>query len=554
MPNGLGVAPDGKTLYVAVAGENAVAVVDLDRRRVEGFIPTAWYPTAVSVTPDGERLAIVNTNASGAGPNPCNSLSPRTDCPDRSRDRQYPPAMIKGSVQLLDVPSDGRLARYTAEVRRNNQARARGRQKPPELGAIRHVIYVIKENRTYDQVFGDLGKGNGDPSLTLFKDDSAPNHRELARRFVLFDNFYVDAEVSADGHPWSTQAVATDYVQMTWPIDYSYYPRYLMRNYDEEYVTPAEQFASEPLAADPTVPRSAAAATAGYLWDDAYDHGVSFRDYGEGTPWADPTNCGSTTISSDLTRLSPRFGQHVDPRYTGWNMRCSDHNVREPEWQREFQQFVQNGNLPALSIVYLPNDHTRGTFPQRATPASYVADNDLALGRLVEAVSASPYWPETAIFVLEDDAQNGPDHVDAHRTEALVISPYTQTGAVDSTFYSTSSMLRTLELIVGLPPMTQFDAAATPMLNSFTDTPNLQPYTAIIPDQPLDELNVASAPMAAESLGMDFSAEDRAPDEVLNAAIWKSVRGEASEMPAPRTAFREPSRSQPLTPTRDDDD
>jgi phospholipase C len=419
-------------------------------------------------------------------------------------------------------------------VRQNNHVDQRPPAKPAALGAIKHVIYVIKENRTYDQVFGNLGKGNGDPALNLFGDESAPNHRELARRFVLLDNFYVDAEVSQDGHPWSTQATATDYVDKVWPFDYAWA---YFRSYDSEYVPLAQQFPSEPLASDPTVPRTASTAAVGALWDDAYDHHVSFRDYGEGTPWDAPGNCTSNANASDLTRLQARFGQHVDPRYPGWNMDCSDHAVREPEWEREFRGYEKNNNLPGLSIVYLPNDHTQGTAAKLATPRSYMADNDLALGRLVDAVSHSKDWSSTAIFVLEDDAQDGPDHVDAHRSPALVISPFTQHAAVDSTHYDTAGMLATIEDLLGLSPMSIYDQRAIRMWPAF-GTANLQPYDAIMPSvipygDPGYPTNSANAPLAALSAQQDFSVPDGPDEHILNRAIWQSIRGAGSPMPAP---------------------
>jgi YVTN family beta-propeller protein len=547
MPEGLAVSPDGATLYVAEAGENAIAVVDLSQRRLRGFIPTAWYPADVDVTPDSGRLVVVNTNGFGAGPNRCGPFSPLLDLGCGSGivyypgyfENQYVGTMIRGSVQVIDLPSSAaafstKLAAWTAQVRRNNRIDQRPAAKPAGLSAIKHVIYVIKENRTYDQVFGDLGKGNGDPELTLFGDESAPNHRELARRFVLLDNFYVDAEVSQDGHPWSTQAVATDYVDKTWPFDYAwaYY-----RSYDSEYVPLAQQFRSEPLASDPTVPRPAAMATVGAIWDNAYDHHVSFRDYGEGTPWDAPDNCTSGTNASDLTRLQARFGEHVDPRFPGWNMDCSDHAVREPEWEREFRGYEKNGNLPGLEIVYFPNDHTQGTTAKLATPRSYMADNDLALGRLVDTVSHSRYWSSTAIFVLEDDAQDGPDHVDAHRSTALVISPYTQHAKVDSTHYDTAGMLATIEDLLGLSPMSTYDQRATRMWASF-GTANLLPYDAIMPTvipygDPGYPTNDPNAPLSGLSAQQDFSVPDGPDEHILNEAIWRSIKGADSRMPAP---------------------
>ena len=538
-PDGLSVSPDGRTLFVALAGENAVAVVDLDRRATKGVIPTAWYPADVDVTPDGGQLVVTNTNDSGAGPNPCGNLQPAVppaECQGASApppETQYQGTMIKGSLQVLDVPDDGELHHLTAEVMRNNQVRARSRRAPRSAAQIKHVIYVIKENRTYDQVFGDLGRGNGDPRLTLFKDDSAPNHRELARRFGVIDNFYADAEVSADGHNWATEANATDYLDKTWPINYSVRPRSNQRGYDFEDIPPAAQFATEPLASDASVPRSPAAPTAGYLWDNAFDHGVSYRSYGEFTQF--PGDCSQPAAArqniSNTTRLDQaRFPGHVDTQYAGYNMSCSDHAQREPEWEREFGQYVASGDLPALSIVRLPNDHTNGTSPGRATPQAYMADNDLALGRMVDAVSHSRYWKDTLILVTEDDAQNGPDHVDAHRTIALAISPYTQRkDAVDSTHYDTASMVATAEDVLGLPPMSIVDARVNRMWGSFTERPDFTPYGA-----PGPPVNAATAAMARASAGWDFRKEDATPEIGLNRAIWKSVRGRNARMPAPR--------------------
>jgi YVTN family beta-propeller protein len=547
MPEGLAVSPDGATLYVAEAGENAIAVVDVATRALRGLIPTAWYPADVKVTPNGRRLVVVNTNGFGAGPNRCGPFSPllALGCGSGIEylpgyfENQYSGTMIRGSVQVIDLPSSAatfssQLAGWTARVRLNNHVDQRPAAKPASLGAIKHVIYVIKENRTYDQVFGDLGKGNGDPALNLFGDESAPNHRALARRFVLLDNFYVDAEVSQDGHPWSTQATATDYVDKVWPFDYAwaYY-----RSYDSEFVPLDQQFPSEPLASDPSVPRSAATATVGALWDDAYDHNVSFRDYGEGTPWDAPDNCTSGANASDLTRLQARFGEHVDPRFPGWNMDCSDHAVREPEWEREFRGYERNGNLPGLEIVYFPNDHTQGTAAKLATPRSYMADNDLAVGKLVDAVSHSTYWSSTAIFVLEDDAQDGPDHVDAHRSTALMISPFTQHATLDSTHYDTASMLATIEDLLGLSPMSIYDQRATRMWPSF-GTANLAPYDAIQPSViPYPDAgyptNTANAPLGTLSAQQDFSVPDGPDEHILNEAIWRSIKGADLPMPAP---------------------
>jgi YVTN family beta-propeller protein len=533
-PNALALDAKGETLFVANAGNNDVAVVQLGTPdHVRGLIPTAWYPTALSVAPNGSELYIVNGKGLGAGPNSQNGPNPYTGATPAD---QYVGSMAVGTLSIVAMPDASQLDVYTQQVVHNNgfderiQLRLAGidqsvaqvvPRRPGEPSPIKHVIYVVRENRTFDQVFGSLGVGNGEPSLDLFDDDAAPNARELARRFVTLDNFYADAEVSADGWNWSTAAEANTYVQKTWPANYSAGRN---RPYDFEGGNLATAPGPKPDNA--------------YLWDRLDNAGIAYRNY------------GFFVFGGSVASTAPRLAQHTDLDYPGYDLSISD-QLRMDEWLRQFQKAVDSNNLPTVQLVRLPNDHTNGTRPGAPTPRAYVADNDLALGRMVEAVTNSPFWSDTAIFVVEDDAQNGPDHVDAHRTLALVISPYTQTASLDSTFYSTSSMLRTIELIVGLPPMTQFDAAATPMLASFSSTPNFTPYTARVPVQPLDELNTAFSPMAAESEAMDFTAEDRAPEQALNEAIWKSVRGADSDMPQTRTAFRANDRQ--VTPADEDD-
>jgi YVTN family beta-propeller protein len=523
-PNALAVSPDGATLYVANAGDNDVAVVDLEHASVRGLIPTAWYPTGLELSRDGGRLLVLNAKGLGAGPNP-NGPNPYTDAQLRGTPQwqsQYVGSMIQGSLQIVAVPDADTLASYTQQVQRNDdfalgdQVRTQGTRPeqviPRRVGdpsPIKHVIYVVKENRTYDQVLGDLGKGDGDPSLTLFDPTVTPNQHQLASRFVTLDNFYANAEVSADGWSWSTAAYANTYDQKSWP------PNYGGRNrpYDFE----GGNLASSP-GRDPDK---------GYLWDRLDEAGVSYRNYGF---WIQlPGTLGPT---NNVAPTEPNLQANTDHAFPGYNNAIQD-QVRVDEWLREFGQFEADGTLPTVELLRLPDDHTSGTTPGAPTPKAQVADNDLALGRVVEAVSHSRYWTDTAIFVVEDDAQAGPDHVDAHRTIAQVISPYTQTGTVDSTFYSTVAMLRTIELIVGVRPLTQFDAAAVPMLNAFTDTPNLTPYDAITPQQPLDEKNPESAPMAAVSAAQDLRQEDRINEQAFNQAIWKSVKGADSQMPAP---------------------
>jgi YVTN family beta-propeller protein len=555
-PSGLDVSPNGRTLYVALSGENALAVVDLRRRRTVGFVPTAWAPVDVDVIPRGPRkgrVVVTNTNGVGSAANPCGPRSPLPGClptgpddPNHEGEAGQTKSMSRGSLSVIRPPrSRAGLRRTTAAVRSNNQAPARRRSKPAYLRAIRHVIYVVKENRTYDQILGDLGKGDGDPRLTIFGEGSAPNQHELARRFVLFDNFFADAEVSADGHNWVTQANSTDYVEKTWPITYSPDPRGRQRVRDYEDVPFTQRFGSEPLAGDPDIPRAAAAQTAGYIWDDAYAHGVSYRDYGEYTTI--PGDCFGAGNSSLTTHLDDRrYGDHVDESFPGYNLDCSDHAQREPEWEREFLAYdadhranPASDRLPALQIVRFPNDHTAGTRPGKATPQAYMADNDLALGRLVDAVSHSSYWKSTLILVTEDDAQDGPDHVDAHRTLALAISPYTQTGAVDSTRYDTGALIATMEDLLRLPPMSIVDQRATRLWAAFSPEARLDPYSALMPSvTPFGEPGVAvngpRAPLAAAARKWNLRDADATPEVPLNEAIWKSVKGSGSRMPRPR--------------------
>ena len=556
MPDGLTVSPDGKRLYVALAGENALAVIDVARRSVIGFIPTAWSPVDVDITRNGRRLVVTGANRVGDKPNHCAGPYAVGDCSsgdliyaDVAAEQNSTQTMTKGVINVIETPrSARRLRRHTARVLSNNRVRARRARKPSFLKSIRHVIYVVKENRTYDQVLGDLGKGDGDPRLTLFREDSAPNHHELARRFTLFDNFYADADVSADGQSWATAAGVTDYTNKTWPITYSPPPRKAHRARDFENGSVAELILTEPLALDAAVLRGAAAPTRGYLWDNAYDNGVSFRNYGMYT--SVPGDCQGAGNASSTTRLDDtRFGDHVNEYFAGFNMSCSDHAHRLPEWEREFRAYEQlyeqepsRDPLPRLTFVRLPNDHTNGTAAGRAIPQAYMADNDLALGRLVDVVSHSRFWKSTAIFVTEDDAQNGPDHVDAHRTLAYVISPYTQAGAIDSTQYDTAGMVATMEDLLGLPPMAISDQRAIRMWKGFSREPNLTPYDARIPSvvpfgQEGVQRNPPTAPMAAVSARWNFEVEDATPEIGLNEAIWRSVKGRNSEMPAPRHEY-----------------
>jgi len=458
-PNSLALTRDEKTLFVANACNNSLAVFDVSapgKSRSLGFIPTGWYPTSVRVTPDGQYLLVAN--GKGIAPK-SNRHGPQPGLRATDRLTEYIGGLLQGTLSIIKLPAKERfqeeMARFTAQVYACTPAGTNGSPvlSPPwPLGPdcpIKYCLYIIKENRTYDQVLGDMPEGNGDPTLCLFDEKITPNHHKLARDFVLLDNFYVEAEVSADGHEWTTAAYATDFVEKFWPLTYGH-------NQLGKYPYPAEgNFA-------------VAAPASGYIWDRAKEAGLSYRSFGEfvhnaalaGQP-------GSTRVKS--------LQGHFDPLYRSFDLGYRD-TLRAARYIGELRRYEQEGAMPRLQIIRLPNDHTSGTTLGKPTPRAHVADNDLAFGQLVEAVSRSKFWPQTAIFVVEDDAQNGPDHVDAHRTIAYVMSPFVKRRSVDSTMYSTSSMLRTMELILGLKPMTQFDAAATPMFASFQATADTAAY------------------------------------------------------------------------------
>jgi len=510
-PDALTLSPDGKRLYIANADNNFVAVMDVSepgKSRALGFIPTGWYPTCVRYRTASRQIIVANGKGSISKPNP-KGPNPYI----RNDKEEYIGSLLKGTLSLINDPSEDELADYTKRAFANTPVPHDSSRVPngpnalPSGGStkspIRHIFYFIKENRTYDQVFGDMKEGNGDSSLCLFGESVTPNHHALARQFVLLDNFYCDAEVSADGHNWSMGAYATDYVEKTWPTQYS------GRGGEYEYE-----------GGFPMVYPSA-----GYLWDNCARHGVSYRSYGE---FAE----NGKTLSDPDSALTKSLEGHIAPHYRSWDLDVSD-LVRVHQWMAEFDEYERTGELPQFQIIKLPNDHTYGTRSGELTPKSYVAQNDYALGLIVDRITHSSYWKESAIFSIEDDAQNGPDHVDAHRTVALVISPYTKHGFVDHELYSTSSMVETMELILGLPPLSEYDASAMPMYNSFTAVADTTTYSARKPLTSLEERNNPKAFGQLRSNSMDFSDEDLAPEHELNEIIWKSVRGASSRMPAP---------------------
>jgi YVTN family beta-propeller protein len=515
-PNALALTSDGKTLYVADADNNAVAVVDVSRPGhsvSRGYIPAGWYPTAVCLCDKGSRARLLIANGKGAKSQPngaqwmASGESGRKGLGD-TKNGAYIAALLQGTVSMLPLPEGVTLASYSEQVHKNSPyASPRPGAAPPvptgKHCPIQHLIYIIKENRTYDQVFGDMKEGNGSPECCLFPEKVTPNQHALAREFVLFDNLFHNAEVSADGHHWVTSAYATDYVQKFWPSMYAGHGHERLNLHD-----------------DPV-----AYSAGGFIWDLCAKAGLSYRSYGE---FARIRGAEAGKVRA----ATPSLVGHIHPTYKGADGIGVMTDVERFElWAADFREFEKTGELPSFEVLSLPNDHTVGTRPGKPTPRAMLADNDLALGRIIETVSHSRFWPSTAIFVIEDDAQNGSDHVDCHRTTGLVISPYTRQHKVDSTMYSSSSMLRTMEEILGLPPLTQYDAAATPMWAAFQATPDFTPYEARPNGVPLNELNTTKAFGARRSQKMSLEVADTAPEAELNEIIWKSVRDDASPVP-----------------------
>ena len=531
-PSAVALDNDQERLFVVCSDANAVAVADISEARAEvlGFIPTGWYPTAAKVLPDN-RLVVLNGRGERSLPNPQGPNPTRRPAPVHLGlpAIEYVARIQLGSASIIDPIDDDQLEAYTKSVVGNSPYRdefldrvpvPEGSPVPAHPGdpsPIQHVIYIVKENRTYDQVFGDLGKGNGEPSLTLFGDNVGPNHRKLAREFVLFDNFYVNADVSADGHNWSTTAIANDYVQKMWPNSYAQ----RRRHYDYEGGEPAN-----------TPP-------AGYIWTNAHQAGLSMRNYGYFCTNGPRVETGQRQVTAVRDSL---LAQNTNLNYRAFDLDYPDLE-RAKTFLADLAEFEKTGQMPRLILDLLGNDHTSGTAAGKIAPLSAFADNDAAFGQIVEAVSKSRFWPQTAIFVLEDDAQNGPDHVDSHRSPAFVLSPYTRRGIVDSTLYNTTSMLRTLELILGLRPMTTFDAGARPMYAAFATKPDPRPYEAEKPRVPLDERNPAANPTAARSERMDFSEADRIDDDELNDILWRAVR--KTEPPVPVRSWFSAQRARP---------
>ncbi len=584
-PSALAQSSDGKRLFVADSSLNAVAVFDVSKLtgKVDkgptpseslGFIPTDWYPSALATV--GDDLLIATAKGQGTGPNNGNN-----QVPGRYHDKHpYIPSLLYGSISRLNFrTAEKDLPELTRKVEESNLLLADPGHIEFRQGSnpIHHVIYILKENRTYDQVFGDLKVGdkkigNGDSSLTMYGADVTPNQHKLALQFGVLDNFYDSGEVSGDGHDWSTAAITSDYNEKTWQIVY----RGKERTYDYGG-TVADELPLEHGVPDIDDPST------GFIWDNLARNGLTYRDYGEfiGTIWCKAVNKGGSPkqgppspLTADCRLPTINKGQplpanvgephgspspwpwpvpmmnhdvatkavlrnHFDPKFPDFNTEYPD-QLRADEFLNEFNGFVRGHNegkqdeLPAFTLLYLPDDHTHGTTAGKPRPTASVADNDLAVGRVVEAVSHSPYWNDTAIFIVEDDAQDGADHVDAHRSTALVISKYSPGSAdhpfVDSRFYTTVNMMHTMESVLGLPPMNQNDGYAPVMATLFSGAGDQPAFSADWSNRDnllIYQVNPPRGQGAEASAKMDFTRPDANNPAVLNAILWRDRKGNA---------------------------
>jgi len=507
-PSALALSPDGKRLFVACSDGNVAAVVDVSAAisHVQGFIPTGWYPTAVRVLPSGTLVVIngkgVRSYPNPNGPNPGKRVEP---VHEGVREPGYVAYLQTGTASWIAPFTDDQLAAWTQKAMSLSAYRDAkldvASTFPPQ---IQHVLYIEKENRTYDQVLGDMKEGNGDASLVLFPEDVTPNLHKISREFVLLDNFYVNADVSADGNNWSTAAIAPDWVQKLWPTEYA--GRHKLYDFEEQ--------------------DAGALPPAGYIWTNAAMKGLSVRNYGfmvENKKEAAPFGGDQIEKIND-----PVLAKVTDRAYRAFDLNYTDID-RAKTFLADLSEFEKTGNMPRLMVMRLPNDHTSGVKAGALSPLAMAADNDQAVGMIVEGISKSKFWANTAIFILEDDAQNGPDHVDSHRSPAYVISPYIKRHQVDGHMYNTASMLRTIELILGLRPMTHFDAAAPPMTAAFQSTADLAPYALEKPRTPLDAKNPQRADGLADN--MKFDREDENDDNELNDLLWRAIRKDAPPPP-----------------------
>jgi len=518
--NGIALSEDEKTLYIANADNNCLAVFDISKvgdSKSKGFIPVGWYPTNVKVIHN--KIYVTNGKGFSSFPNPFGpdpyeknaQLGLQKGLLKSIDEVQYVGNLMKGTLSIINVPSSKQLSLYAEAVYQNspysktNELLSNAEigsvipQKVGDPSAIKHVFYIVKENRTYDQVLGDVKEGNGDTSLCLFGEKITPNLHAIAKEFVLLDNFYVDGEVSADGHNWSLGAYANDYLEKNWVTSYGGRGG----TYDAEGT------------------RAIANNKNGFIWDFAKRAGVSYRTYGE--------------FADDYKPNLPVLKDHFCPYYTSWDQSVRD-TTRVGQWKRDFDSLLAIDAVPQLNTFRIINDHTEGMSLGRPSPYAHVADNDLAVGMFVDYLSKSSIWKESVVFVVEDDAQDGADHVDAHRSPAFIAGGYVKRNFVDHTMYSTSSILRTIELILGIPPMSQYDAAATPFWRCFEKTPNALGYVVKPLQFDINEKNTVHSSMQRKSEQFNFTKEDRINDHDFNEVLWKGLKGENAVVPAPKRA------------------
>jgi DNA-binding beta-propeller fold protein YncE len=514
--NGVALSENEKTLYIANADNNCLAVFDVSHpgySKSIGFIPVGWYPTSVKTI--GNLIFVANGKGFSSLPNPgykpFDTSHSNISFQHAVVKSEYIGGLFTGTLSIIKEPGEEQLSRYSRMVYQNTPYHKekemtadgeKGNPVPMRIGdasPIKYVFYIIKENRTYDQVLGDVKEGNGDTSLVLFGEKITPNLHALAREFVLLDNFYVDAEVSADGHNWSMGAYATDYLEKTWPTEYGDRGG----TYDGEGK------------------RAIANNKGGFIWDHCKRAGISYRTYGE--------------FADDYKPNIPVLKNHYCTYYTSWDQHVRD-TTRVGQWKRDFDSLVAHNSLPHLNTLRIINDHTEGLSKGRPTPFAHCADNDLAVGMFVDYLSKSPVWKESVVFILEDDAQDGPDHVDAHRSTAYIAGGYIKRNTVDHTMYSTTSVLHTIELILGFPPMSQYDAAAEPMWRCFSNQPDVSVFDAKPLQTNINAVNTIENAWQRKSETFDFSREDRIPDRLFTEVIWKAVKGENAVVPAPRRA------------------
>lgn len=551
-PNALTFDPRGKKLFVCNGTQNAIAIVDFKAGDSipRGLVPVGWFPGGIVYHPKLNRLCVANIKGIGS-----------TKRYKSGEKVQYNSHQYFGTLSLVTPPKNRELAGYTQialdnmryglvrEARRPARPGQPPRPVPERVGepsVFKHVVYIIKENRTYDQVHGDIKEGNGDPSLCIFGEHITPNQHKMVREFVLLDNTYCSGILSAEGHQWADTGMSTDYMERS----FAGFPRSYPDGMEDDDV--------DALAYSP----------AGFIWDNALAHGKTLRIYGEFAAtevrWTDPNRKGPIRFADHWKEFTTGAGEiriwsrptiesirpYLCTNTVGWDMDIPD-VFRAREFIKELREYEKAGELPNFIIICLPNNHTSGTRKGSPTPDAHVADNDLALGQIVEALSHSPFWKETCIFAIEDDPQGGWDHVSGYRTTAYVISPYTKRGAVISTQYNQTSLLRTMELMLGLPPMNQLDASATPMTDCFMDLPDFTPYQLVANNVPLDQMNpdpkAINDPLlrknAYASAKLPLHIVDACPEDQFNRILWYAMKG--SQEPYPEWA---------ITKLDDDDD